>query len=83
MPSAAQVEAFRQTHFDAGAMKAAVRRKIFDLLDRQLEASVEDAEDRAVIRRDFEAEVAFLEDASIRSFKGVFLSPNRSEKRER
>ena len=82
LPSAAQVEAFRQTCFDAGAMKAAVRRKIFDLLDRQLEASVEDTADRTVIRRDFEAEVAFLEEASTRSFNGVFLLPNRSERRE-
>ena len=83
LPSAAQSEAFCQRCFDAGAMKAGVRSKIFELLDQQLEASVEDAADRTAIRRDFEAEIEFLEEASTRSFKGVFLLPNRSERRER
>ena len=48
-------------------------------MDRQLEASIEDAEDRVVIRREFEAEVEFLEQVSFSPFKGVFLLPDQPE----
>ena len=79
LPSEAQIEAFRQTCFEGGKMKAGVRTKVFELIDRQLEASVEDTEDRLTIRHEFEAEVEFLEEVSFSDFKGVFLLPDQSK----
>ena len=79
LPSEAQIEAFRQTCFEEGKMKTGVRTKVFELMDRQLEASVEDTEDRMAIRREFEAEVEFLEEVSFSDFKGVFLLPDQSK----
>ena len=82
LPSEAQIEAFRQTCFEGGKMKAGVRTKVFELIDRQLEASVEDTEDRLTIRHEFEAEVEFLEEVSFSDFKGVFLLPEQSKDEE-
>ena len=82
LPSEAQIEAFRQTCFEEGKMKTGVRAKVFELMDRQLEASVEDTEDRMAIRREFEAEVEFLEEVSLSDFKGVFLLPEQSKDEE-
>ena len=82
LPSEAQIEAFRQTCFEEGKMKTGVRTKVFELMDRQLEASVEDTEDRMAIRREFEAEVEFLEEVSLSDFKGVFLLPEQSKDEE-
>ena len=82
LPSEAQIEAFRQTCFEEGKMKTGVRAKVFELMDRQLEASVEDAEDCVAIRQEFEAEVEFLEEVSLSDFKGVFLLPEQSKDEE-
>ena len=79
LPSDVQIEVFRQRCFEEGKMREEVRSKVFELMDRQLEASVEDAEDRVVIRREFEAEVEFLEEVSFSHFKGVFLLPDQSK----
>ena len=82
LPSEAQIEAFRQTCFEEGKMKTGVRAKVFELMDRQLEASVEDAEDCVAIRQEFEAEVEFLEEVSLSDFKAVFLLPEQSKDEE-
>ena len=79
LPSDGQIEAFRQRCFEEGKMRAEVRVKVFELMDRQLDASIEDAEDRVAIRREFEAEVEFLEEVSFSPFKGVFLLPDQPE----
>ncbi|MCY4352961.1 MAG: hypothetical protein OXC45_07635, partial [Gemmatimonadetes bacterium] len=79
LPSDVQIEVFRQRCFEEGKMRAEVRSKVFELMDRQLEANVEDAEDRVVIRRDFETEVEFLEEVSFSPFSGVFLLPDQPE----
>ena len=79
LPSEAQIEAFRQRCFEGGKMKEDVHAKVFELMDRQLEASVEDAEDRVAIRREFEAEVEFLGEVSFSPFTGVFLLPDQPE----
>ena len=79
LPSAAQIEAFRQGCFEGGKMRAEVRAKVFELIDRQLETGVEDAEDRVAIRREFEVEVEFLEEVSCSPFEGVFLLPDQPE----
>ena len=79
LPSDGQIEAFRRRCFEEGKMRAEVRAKVFELMDRQLEASIEDAEDRVAIRREFEAEVEFLEEVSFSPFKGVFLLPDQPE----
>ncbi len=82
LPSDVQIEAFRQRCFEEGKMKEEVRAKVFELIDRQLEASVEDAEDCVAIRQEFEAEVEFLEEVSLSDFKGVFLLPEQSKDEE-
>lgn len=82
LPSEAQIEAFRQRCFEGGKMKEDVRAKVFELMDRQLETSVEDTEDRMAIRREFEAEVEFLEEVSCSPFTGVFLLPDQPEDEE-
>ena len=55
---------------------------VFELMDRQLETSVEDTEDRLAIRREFEAEIEFLEEVSFSPFTGVFLLPDQPEDEE-
>ena len=42
LPSDVQIEAFRQRCFEEGKMREEVRAKVFELMDRQLETSVED-----------------------------------------
>ena len=79
LPSEEQIEAFRQRCFEEGKMREEVRGKVFELVDRQLETSVEDTEDRVAVRREFEAEVEFLEEVSFSPFKGVFLLPDQPE----
>ncbi len=79
LPSDVQIEAFRQRCFEEGKMREEVRSKVFELMDRQLEASFEDEEDRMAIRLEFEAEVEFLEEVSYSPFKGVFLLPDQPE----
>lgn len=79
LPEDEQIDTFGSTCFDDGQMNGEVRAKIFDLMDRQLEASVKKAEDRAIIRGEFEAEVEFLEDASITHLGGLFLVPDESD----
>jgi hypothetical protein len=79
LPSEAQIEAFRQTCFQDGRMVEGVRNKVFELMDRQLQASVEKENDREGIRRDFAAEVEFLEEASIGHLDGLFLLPQESD----
>ena len=79
LPSEAQIEAFRQGCFEGGKIKEEVRAKVFELMDRQLETSVEDTEDRQAIRREFEAEIEFLEEVSFSPFTGVFLLPDQPE----
>ena len=79
LPSEAQIEAFRQGCFEGNKMRGEVRSKVFELMDRQLEASVEDAEDRVAMRCEFEAEVEFLEEVSFSPFSGVFLLPDQPE----
>ena len=63
-------------------MREEVRSKVFELMDRQLETSVEDTEDRLAIRREFEAEIEFLEEVSFSPFTGVFLLPDQPEDEE-
>lgn len=82
LPSDAQIETFHQTCFQDGRMKAGVRTKVFELIDRQFQASVENEKDREGIRRDFEAEVEFLEEASIGHLDGLFLLPDESDPAE-
>ncbi|MDE2700436.1 MAG: hypothetical protein OXI23_16305 [Gemmatimonadota bacterium] len=82
LPSKAQIEAFRQRCFEEGKMREDVRSKVFELMDRQLESSVEDTEDRLAIRSEFEAEVEFLEEVSCSPFTGVFLLPDQPEDEE-
>ena len=79
LPSEAQIETFRQRCFEGGKIKEEVRAKVFELMDRQLETSVEDTEDRQAIRREFEAEIEFLEEVSFSPFTGVFLLPDQPE----
>ena len=83
LPSEAQIEAFRQRCFERGKMREEVRAKVFELMDRQLESSVEDTEDRLAIRSEFEAEVEFLEEVSCSPFEGVFLLPDQPESAEK
>ncbi len=82
LPLEAQIEAFRQRCFEEGKMREDVRAKVFELMDRQLESSVEDIEDRLAIRSEFEAEVEFLEEVSCSPFTGVFLLPDQPEDEE-
>ncbi len=82
LPSEAQIEAFRQTCFEEGKMKTGVRAKVFELMDRQLEVSVEDAKECVAIRQEFEAEVEFLEEVSLSDFKEVFLLLEQSKDEE-
>ena len=63
-------------------MREDVRSKVFALMDRQLETSVEDTENRLAIRREFEAEIEFLEEVSFSPFTGVFLLPDQPEDEE-
>ena len=79
LPSDVQIEAFRQRCFEEGKMREEVRSKVFELMDRQLESSVEDIEDRLAIRSEFEAEGEFLEEVSCSPFTGVFLLPDQPE----
>ena len=79
LPSDAQIEAFRQTCFQDGRMKEGVRNKVFELMDHQLQGSVEKETDREGVRQDFEAEVEFLEEASIGHLDGLFLLPDESD----
>ena len=63
-----------------GKMKEDVRAKVFELMDRQLKTSVEDTEDRLAIRREFEAEIEFLEEVSCSPFTvESFLLPDQPE----
>ena len=79
LPSDGKIEAFKGC-FDEGQMRPEVRDKIMRLMDRQLEASVDEAAYRTAIRDAVEEEIAFFEAVIDGDLTGVFLLPG--QKRE-
>ena len=63
-----------------GKMREDVRAKVFELMDRQLESSVEDIEDRLAIRTRIRGGSRVFRGGVLQSFhSGVFLLPDQPE----
>ena len=73
VPDVALVERFQRDCFDGGTMRPEVRAKVLRLVGEQIQAGADDAEARAKVLEDVEAEIATLEAASTSKMAGFFI----------
>jgi hypothetical protein len=77
LPSAMEIERFRETCFEQNKIRPEIRDKVLHLMDRQLEASVLKAFHRSEIRTSVEDEIEFLEQVSGGDMVNFFLLPGK------
>lgn len=77
LPSQEHIAHFENTCFDEQRLKPEIRDKVLHLMDRQLEASVDDGTWREAIRDAFLDEITFVEDSLVGGLQGVFLLPGK------